>query len=320
MTKNKNIKKIYDTFLNEKAKKSRKSIFCIQISLVSLGIFSYFITNLIVDKLSKRIVKFLQFNLKNNDTKVCIFACNLLLISLISSCIFAFLSNKFLGQKINKWNRKIKQNDNNKNFLNYIYEKGEINNIANLIKENKKIKNPFLEIIKDILNWFIVAIIGAFAIVFGSEIITFFVFENMELPLKVVSFIGIFLIFLIKGRKQNQKPEREKELQKYLKEYHYNKKILSNILSNINNSLTIKSISKIQYEDLKKELKKIEYFYKKDKLIICIKVEYLEVYLKKEKEIEIDVENIENESKLENIDYIYDDKEKSIALIVKITE
>ena len=142
----------------------------------------------------------------------------------------------------------------------------------------------------------------------------------MELPLKVISFIGIFLIFLIKGKKQNQKPEREKELQKYLKEYHYNKKILSNILSNVNNSLTIKSISKIQYEDLKKELKKIEYFYKKDKLINCIKVEYLEVYLKKEKEIEIDVENIENESKLENIDYIYDDKEKSIALIVKITE
>ena len=320
MTKNKNIKKIYDKFLNEKAKKSRKSIFCIRVSLVFLGIFSYFITNLIVDKLSKRIVKFLQFNLKNNDTKICISACNLLLILLISSCIFAFLSNKFLGQKINKWNRKIKQNDNNKNFLNYIYEKGEINSIANLIKENKKIKNPFLEMIKDILNWLIVAIIGAFAMVFGSEIITFFVFENMELPLKVVSFIEIFLIFLIKGRKQNRKPEREKELQKYLKEYHYNKKILSNILSNVNNSLTIKSISKIQYEDLKKELKKIEYFYKKDKLIICIKVEYLEVYLKKEKEIEIDVENIENESKLENIDYIYDDKEKSIALIVKITE
>ena len=110
--------------------------------------------------------------------------------------------------------------------------------------------------IKDILNWLIVAIIGAFAMVFGSEIITFFVFENMELPLKVISFIGIFLIFLIKGKKQNQKPEREKELQKYLKEYHYNKKILSNILSNVNNSLTIKSISKIQYEDLKKELKK----------------------------------------------------------------
>ncbi|WP_460990855.1 hypothetical protein, partial [Staphylococcus aureus] len=114
-------------------------------------------------------------------------------------------------------NRKIKQNDNNKNFLKYIYEKGEINSIANLIKENKKIKNPFLEMIKDILNWLIVAIIGAFAMVFGSEIITFFVFENMELPLKVISFIGIFLIFLIKGKKQNQKPEREKELQKYLK-------------------------------------------------------------------------------------------------------
>ena len=49
-------------------------------------------------------------------------------------------------------------------------------------------------------------------------------------------------------------------------------------------------------------------------------MEYLEVFLKKEKEIKIDVENIENESKLKNIDYIYDDKEKSIALIVKITE
>ena len=50
MTKNKNIKKIYDKFLNEKAKKSRKSIFCIRVSLVFLGIFSYFITIKIVIK------------------------------------------------------------------------------------------------------------------------------------------------------------------------------------------------------------------------------------------------------------------------------
>lgn len=188
----------------------------------------------------------------------------------------------------------------------------------------------FIKQIKEAIKytkWIIILIAGSFAVVFDSNIFYIFIFDNLSFQLKILSIIVVLLLLLLIKEKrkifQNRKFKIEKNKKnkiEYVKKYILEKEILDKILSIDNNHLIINSISKIQYENLKKELKKIECFYKKDKLIICIKVEYLEVFLKKEKEIKIDVENIENESKLKNIDYIYDDKEKSIALIVKITE
>ena len=341
----KDIRKIYKNFLTEKVESSRKDTSWILIWALILGGFSYrlsiYLSNLIkfstkslikfsteylikfdwFKKILQKVSPYLQVKLENDNIRLYSFFYNLSSKLLLWIIIFVLLSHLLcLKRMIDKRNGKIRQKNSNEKFLSYLYEKNEINSVINSInKINESKKNNIVKDIEETLSLLFKNINIPFSIVFGSELITFFIFQNMNLFLQTASFIMLFFIIL-KVFKVEKEKESNKKIKNYLEEYCIQKNTLDKFLSNKNNHLTVNSISKSKYKNLKEELKKIEYFYKKDKLIIFIKVEYLKVYLKEEKKIEINLENIENESKLENINYIYDSEEKSIALIVKITE
>ncbi len=331
------IRKIYKNFLTEKVESSRKDILCILIWALILGGFSYWLSihlsNLIKDlvlnsiksdwikEILQKVPSYLQLKLENDNIRLYSFFYNFSSKLLLWIIIFVLLSHLlFLKKMIDKRNDKIRENNSNEKFLSYLYEENEINSVINSInKINESKKNNIVKDIEETLSLLFKNINIPFSIVFGSELITFFVFQNMNLFLQTASFITLLFITL-KFFEVEKENESNKKLKNYLEEYCIQKNTLDKFLSNKNNHLTVNSISKSKYKNLKEELKKLEYFYKKDKLIIFIKVEYLKVYLKEEKKIKINLENIENESKLENINYIYDSEEKSIALIVKITE
>lgn len=333
----KDIRKIYKNFLTEKVEPSRKDALCILIWALILGGFSYWLSihlsNLIKDlvlnlikldwikKILQKVPSYLQLKLENDNIRLYSFFYNFSSKLLLWIILFILLSHFLhLRNMIDSRNNKIRQKNSNEEFLSYLYEENEINSVINSInKINESKKNKIVKDIEETLSLLFKNINIPFSIVFGSELITFFIFQNMNLFLQTASFIMLFFIIL-KFFEVEKEKESNKKLKNYLEEYCIQKNTLDKFLSNKNNNLTVNSISKSKYKNLKEELKKLEYFYKKDKLIIFIKAEYLKVYLKEEKKIEINLENIENESKLENINYIYDSEEKSIALIVKITE
>ena len=305
---------------------------------IAIAIVSFLAAKCLVKFFSIDIFKKLEIVLKNDtspqDKDLFYSICHFLITLIVWSFFTSLGAQIILKKLVDKLNSELKERNNEKNFL-YYYLKNEKKSFNLYYKVSKKILG-----LKEKIDWlieplkktikltvgFILIIVAAFSLVFDSEIINLFVLDNISSPLKLFIFIVVIWLFLIRENKKNSK-NKKLEIEKnkinkieYVKKFIFEKEILDKILSSKNKQLTTNYISKKQYKKLKKELKKIKYFYKKDKLIICIKIEYLEVYLEKEKGIEIDVENIENESELKKIDYIYDNEERSIAIIVKIVD
>ena len=336
------LEEAYEKFSEENIRSFLETLIFIVI-FIAITIVSFFVANILVEFFNIDTFKGIEIVLNNNPSpqdKNILYSVWDFLITLLVGIIFISLGTEFILNKlVNELNSRLKERNNKKKFLDY-YLKNEkksfklyykiikkflelIEKINNLIKKIDWFIEPLKKTIK-LTKRFILIIFASFSLVFGSEIINLFFLDNMSFQLKLFIFIIVIFLFLRRENKKNSK-NRKLEIEKskinkieYVKKYIFEKEILDKILISKNKQLTINSISKKQYENLKKELKKIEYFYKKNKLIICIKIEYLKIYLEKEKGIKIDVENIENESKLKNIDYIYDNEEKSIVIIVKI--
>ena len=313
--------KFIEKFLDEKMKNNDK---CIRYKIIIVSVFIPMLVILIMivfkinnsripDNIKEIILKCVMENrVKSNEYKIFDAIIDFLIFIIGIGILFTVIFKLFLSKEIKKYNNKVKKIYTKKNTLYYILEK-------NMTDFNFEIKQVDKSELKNFLNTYINSYIyigkifwTAFEAIFGYSVFAF----N-----KLYFLIYLFLYLLLKKICEDKKEKEEKkyreyiEYKEYVDKYFESQKILREILKLKNNKLVI-DISKTKYNKLKENLEKIGYIYKKDKVIVIIKLDYFIIFLKREFNMKFNIKSIEN--KFENIDYMYDTQEKDILINIKI--